>query len=135
MIDINGNNVAHLYPFIAAPRHSGVVGVDWTFAELNWATLRAYASWNYIGDRKGFVVEEERRGLTAIDGYGLLSARLMASDIRFGDKGTLDIALWGKNLLDKEYELTAINNLPQADRAVIWGDPRSVGIDFIYRYQ
>lgn len=52
-----------------------------------------------------------------------------------GSEGTLDIALWGKNLLDEEYELTAIDNLPQADRAVTWGDPRSLGIDFVYRFR
>jgi iron complex outermembrane receptor protein len=134
VIDINGDNVASLYPFIAAPPHSGVLFADWTVAHLGWGELRAYSSWNYIGDRTGFVIAEERRGLTAIDGYGLLNARLMANGIRFGNRGSLDIALWGKNLLDEEYELTAIDNLPQADRAVIWGDPRTIGIDLIYRY-
>jgi len=135
VMDIDGNNVAHLYPFISAPRHSGVVFADWTVAQPSWGELRAYASWNYIGDRTGFVITEERRGLTAIDGYGLFNLRLMANNIRFGERGTLDVALWGKNLLDKEYELTAIDNLPQADRAVLWGDPRSVGMDFVYRFE
>lgn len=135
VIDINGNNVAHLYPFIAAPPHSGVLFADWTVARPAWGELRAYASWNYIGERTGFVIAEERRGLTEIDGYGLLNARLMASGIRVGGQGTLDVALWGKNLLDKEFELTAIDNLPQADRAVIWGEPRAIGMDFIYRFR
>src|SRR3546814_12858137 len=31
VIDVDGNNVASLYPFIAAPKHSGVATVDWTF--------------------------------------------------------------------------------------------------------
>jgi len=135
VIDVEGNNVADLYPFIAAPPHSGVLFVDWTVAQTAWAELRAYASWNYIGDRKGFVITEERRGLTRIEGYGLFNARLMASNIRAGDRGSIDIALWGKNLLDEEYELTAIDNLPQADRAVLWGDPRAFGLDFVYRFQ
>lgn len=135
VIDINGDNVAHLYPFIAAPPHSGVLFADWTLARPAWGELRAYASWNYIGDRNGFVITEERRGLTAIDGYGLFNARLMANGVRLGGEGTLDVALWGKNLLDEEYEQTAIDNLPQADRAVIWGEPRAIGIDFIYRYR
>ncbi len=135
VIDINGDNVAHLYPFIAAPQHSGVLFADWTVARPTWGDLRAYVSWNYIGERTGFVITEERRGLTVIDGYGLLNARLMANGIRMGARGTLDIALWGKNLLDKEYELTAIDNLPHADRAVIWGEPRAIGMDFIYRYR
>ncbi|WP_374680215.1 TonB-dependent receptor domain-containing protein, partial [Hydrocarboniphaga effusa] len=134
VIDVNGDNVANLYPFIAAPRHSGVLFGDWTIARPRWGELRAYVNWNYLGDRTGFVITEERRGLTAIDGYGLLNARMMANNIRMGRDGTLDIALWGKNLLDKEYELTAVDNLPHADRAVIWGEPRLLGIDFIYRF-
>jgi iron complex outermembrane recepter protein len=135
VIDVNGDNVAHLYPFISAPPHSGVGFVDWTVANFNWGDLRAYASWNYIGKRQGFVITEDRRGLTVIDGYGLLNARLMASGIRLGERSTLDLALWGKNLLDQEYELTAIDNLPQADRAVVWGEPRAIGFDLIYRFE
>lgn len=135
VIDVDGNNVANLYPFIAAPPHSGVLSGDWTFAEPEWGSLRAYLGWNYIGDRQGFVITEARRGLTSIDGYGQFNARLMANGLRVGSGGTLDIALWGKNLLDEEYELTAIDNLPQADRAVIWGEPRMIGMDFIYRYE
>ncbi|MEC9361979.1 MAG: TonB-dependent receptor [Pseudomonadota bacterium] len=135
VIDVDGNNVAHLYPFIAAPPHSGVLFADWTVADFDWGNLRAYASWNYVGDRTGFVITEERRGLTEIDGYGLLNARVMLNGLRMGNRGTLDLALWGKNLLDEEYELTAIDNLPQADRAVIWGEPRAIGFDLIYRYE
>jgi iron complex outermembrane recepter protein len=135
VIDVNGDNVAHLYPFISAPPHSGVAFADWNIARFGWGELRAYGSWNYIGRRQGFVITEARRGLTVIEGYGLLNARLMASGIRFGNRGALDLALWGKNLLDQEYEVTAIDNLPQADRAVLWGEPRAVGVDLIYRFE
>lgn len=135
IINIDGENEAHLYPFISAPPHSGVLFADWTIANFSWGDLRAYVNWNYLGDRKGFVVTEDRRGKTAIDGYGLLNARLMLNQIRIGNSGTLDIALWGKNLLDEEYELTAIAPLPQTDRGVIWGEPRLLGLDFIYRYE
>lgn len=135
IININGENEAHLYPFISAPPHSGVLFADWTIASTHWGNLRAYVNWNYLGDRKGFVITEDRRGKTAIDGYGLLNARLMLNQIRIGNSGTLDIALWGKNLLDEEYELTAIAPLPQTDRGVIWGEPRLLGLDFIYRYE
>ena len=135
IINIDGENEAHLYPFISAPPHSGVLYADWTVANLGWGDLRAYVNWNYLGDRKGFVITEDRRGKTAIDGYGLLNARLMLNQIRIGNSGTLDIALWGKNLLDEEYELTAIAPLPQTDRGVIWGEPRLLGLDFIYRYE
>ena len=72
---------------------------------------------------------------TSIPAYGLWNARLVAGNLRVGGRGTLDVALWGRNLADEEYPLIAIDNVPQSDRAVVWGEPRSVGVDLIYRYQ
>lgn len=135
VIDRSGNNVAHLYPFPSAPRHSGVVAVDWTFLRRGWGELRGYGSYNYVSERQGQVITEERRGLTSIPAYGLWNARLVAGKLRVGGRGTLDVALWGRNLADEEYPLIAIDNVPQSDRAVVWGEPRSVGVDLIYRYQ
>ncbi|WP_043112118.1 TonB-dependent receptor [Solimonas flava] len=135
VIDINGNNVAKLYPFIAAPRHSGVGTIDWTFLQRGWGNLRAYVNYQYTGDRQGFVITEDKRGLTAINGYGVWNARLTAADLRLGADNALDVSLWGRNLADKEYPLTAVDNLPHADRAVVWGDPRAFGIDLVYRYR
>lgn len=134
VLDINGNNVANLYPFIAAPPHSYVGTVDWTFLQRGWGNLRAYLSYQYVGDRQGFVITEDKRGLTAIDGYGLYNARITAGELPLG-KGRLDLSAWGRNLADREYPLTAIDNLPHADRAVIWGEPRAFGVDLIYRFQ
>ena len=134
VLDINGSNVANLYPFIAAPPHSYVGTVDWTFLQRGWGNLRAYLSYQYVGDRQGFVITEDKRGLTAIDGYGLYNARITAGELPLG-KGRLDLSAWGRNLADREYPLTAIDNLPHADRAVIWGEPRAFGLDLIYRFQ
>ena len=41
----------------------------------------------------------------------------------------------GVFLVARVYPLMAIDNLPQADRAVVWGEPRSVGLELIYRYR
>lgn len=135
VIDVDGNNVANLYPFIAAPKHSGVATVDWTFLRRGWGNLRAYLNWQYSGDRQGFVVTEDKRGLTAIDGHSIWNARLTASDLDIGAHGSFEVSLWGRNLADKEYPAAAVDNLPQADRAVVWGEPRSFGLDLIYRYR
>ncbi len=135
VIDPSGANVADLYPFQSAPRHSGVVALDWTLLRRGWGELRAHGSYHYTAERKGNAITEERRGLTALPAYGLWSARLSAADLRIGTQGTLDIALWGRNLADAHYPLMAIDNLPQADRAVVWGEPRALGLDFIYRYR
>lgn len=135
VLDLEGNNVAALYPFIAAPRSSLVASLDWTFLQNQWASWRAYLNYQYSGWRQGFVITEDKRGLTAIDGYGLLNARLAASEIPVSARSQLEVSLWGRNLTDKEYPLTAVDNLPQADRAVVWGEPRAFGLELSYRYR
>ena len=49
--------------------------------------------------------------------------------------GNWTFAAWGKNLQDSDYEAFTLDNLPQATRAVIWGDARSYGLDITYRYE
>jgi iron complex outermembrane receptor protein len=134
VINQEGENDAHLFPFYSAPPYTGVGAVDWTAWELGWGALRAYASYNYVGERGGLVITEPRRGLTHLPAYGLANARLMLQGIALGDRGTLDVALWGRNLADRKYVISAIDNVPHADRAVIWGEPRTLGLEFIYRF-
>ena len=67
------------------------------------------------------------------DTYGLVNARISLSEIE-AFSGQWEIAAWGKNLGDTDYEAFTMDNLPQASRAVIWGDGRSYGIDLVYRF-
>lgn len=127
--DFDGSNVAHLFPFNYAPRHSGTVAVDWTALRSGWGELRAHLNYHFISERQGLVIAEERRGLTRIPAYGLYSGRLGLKN----DSGW-ELALWGKNLADEVYPVMAIDNVPQADRAVVWGEPRSYGLDVIFRF-
>jgi iron complex outermembrane recepter protein len=135
VIDPSGNNVADLYPFTSAPRHSGVLALDWTAWRGGWGALRAFVSYNYTAERQGQVITEDRRGLSSIPAYGLFNARLTAANLRVGQHGTLDIAVQARNLADKAYPVIAIDNVPHADRAVVWGDPRYVGLELVYRYR
>jgi len=130
----NGQNEAHLYPFYSAPPYSGVASADWTFWNLGWAELRGYLSWNYVGERAGLGISEERIGLTRLPAYGLFNGRLMLQGLNLEGIGALDFALWGRNLADEDYVISAIDNVPHSDRAVIWGEPRTLGLDAIYRF-
>jgi len=58
----------------------------------------------------------------------------MLQGLALEDIGAFELALWGRNLADEVYEISAIDNLPQSDRAVVWGEPRTAGLDVIYRF-
>ncbi|MGV1683809.1 TonB-dependent receptor [Sphingopyxis sp. NJF-3] len=70
--------------------------------------------------------------LARMPSYGLLDGRLALAGIELGGGTTAEIALWGKNLTDKEYKVSAINlsilTLSQ------YGDPRSFGGELRIRF-
>ncbi len=131
--EVSGENVARFYPFPSAPPQSWVAAIDWQFLQRDWGQLRAYLSYNYTGERIGVVITEERRGLNTIPAYGLINTRLTLSGLRLAG-GELELALWGRNLSDKVYPIMAIDNTPQTDRGVVWGEPLNVGLDMVYRF-
>ena len=135
VLDLDGNNVADRYPFVSAPMHSGNVSADWTFLKRRWGNLRAYLNYSYIGLRQGSASLADFRDGAQVPAYGLLTGQIGATAVKLGRKAQLDIALFGRNLLDKEYVVIAIDNTPQSDRSVVFGEPRSVGLNLIYRYR
>ena len=70
--------------------------------------------------------------LSNMPSYGLLDGRIALTDIELGGGTTAEVALWGKNLTDKEYLVSAINlgilTLSQ------FGDPRSFGGELRIRF-
>lgn len=133
IIDINGDNVASRYQFPSAPEHSFTLSSDWTVAQRDWGKLALHAAYQYMDERLGGA--NVGRPVQLRD-YGVINLRLMAQDLRLAraQAGNFDLALWIKNLSDEAYEINAIENLPHADRAVLWGEPRSFGLDFRYRW-
>ena len=70
--------------------------------------------------------------LSKMPSYGLLDGRIALTDIELGGSTTAEVALWGKNLTDNEYLVSAINlgilTLSQ------FGDPRSFGGELRIRF-
>jgi iron complex outermembrane receptor protein len=114
-------------PFPYAPEHSYSLVANYTFGALSFGVLSANASYSYTGDRG------EDSLTTYRDAYQLINARVSLSEIE-ALGGQWEIAAWGKNIADQDYEAFALDNLPQANRAVIWGDGRSYGVDVVYRF-
>ncbi len=127
-----GADVTDSFVFSSAPEHSYTAAADFTLAEWSWGRLGLNLSYNYMDNRAG-TNRRETSERVFLEDYDLVNARLGLYDMTlFG--GNLNVAAWGKNLADTEYVVNAIDNLPHADRAVIWGEPRSYGVDVIYNY-
>ncbi|WP_165787178.1 TonB-dependent receptor [Pseudohalioglobus lutimaris] len=114
------------FGFSNAPEHSASLNLDYRFPAMKLGTLSANINYTYTDARD---VDTSNY----IDAYDLLGARLTFSDIELA-AGELSLALWVANALDEEYVTFTIDNLPHASRAVLWGEPRSWGIDLKYSY-
>ncbi|MBD2858103.1 TonB-dependent receptor [Spongiibacter sp. KMU-158] len=120
--------------FPSAPEHSFTFGMDWSVASWSFGNLSLNMDYNYVGKRKGLMIKG-REGFSELGDLGLLNGRISLRDVNLSKSGTmLNVAFWGKNILDEEYEIHALDNLPQADRAVLWGEPRSYGLDLTIEF-
>lgn len=116
-----GINIAPQFPFVQAPKHSLSGAVDYNFPETPIGKLSANVSYAFVD--KQFSQSGDARYI--IPDYGLLDARLTLADIPVLHSG-LKVALWGKNLTDKEYYITHFNSfVPGAQ----FGTPRTYGMD------
>jgi iron complex outermembrane receptor protein len=113
--------------FPNAPKNTYSFVAGYTFPPTSIGTVNANASYNFVDKR------DTHSETTFRDAYDLVNARIALSDIP-GLGGRWEVAAWGKNLMDNNYEAFTLDNLPQASRAVIWGDGRSYGVDITYRY-
>ena len=110
-----------------APKNTYSFVAGYTFPATSIGVVNANASYNFVDKRN---VESDT---TYRDAYDLINARVALAEIP-GPGGQWEVALWGKNLADNNYEAFTLDNLPQASRAVIWGDGRSYGLDVTFRY-
>jgi iron complex outermembrane receptor protein len=127
-----GENVADQFVFSSAPENAYTATLDWTITEGDFGVVEATMSYNFMDSRNGGPLTAKVKNVE-LESFGLLNGRLGLSAIpAFG--GTASVAFWLKNILDEEYVINAFDHLPQAQRAGIWGDPRTYGIDVIIRF-
>ncbi len=122
------------FQFISAPTHTYNLNALYTFAPFTFGTLSASMNYSYVDDRDANY-EGNFRENAAVPDFALLDARLELADIPAWNTGNFKIALWGKNLTDKEYLLDAVATIPGSDRTVWFGEPRSLGVDLMYQFE
>ncbi len=68
------------------------------------------------------------------DGYWLFDASLSVSEIQLGERSTVRVTLWGRNLLDEEYLQSGIDFGALGLAGGIFGPPRTFGLTAVHEY-
>lgn len=145
-----GNNVSDLFALPYAPRHKLNLAADYTFFRFNGGSLAAHLDYQfqspiYTTATAGSAVPGH--DYVKIPSYGVLNGRLILElNLPRGDE--VQIAVWGRNLTDKEYPVQVVGGgnaiattgplgvvgAGYVNAAKIWSEPASFGVDISYRY-
>nr|WP_246864418.1 TonB-dependent receptor [Spongiibacter thalassae] len=131
---INGQDLSDT-PFIYSPEMTYGVSADYDIPMSGDKLLNLNVNYAYKDDMYALALKDpelndeenrELRDTAKMDGYGLLNLRLALS---FG-KSDVEVALWGRNVLDKEYEtrLLPLENTPLGITSYQPGAPRTFGV-------
>lgn len=121
------------YELPSAPQSTYTADVEYTLPPLAIGTLLVNLNYSWRDD----VVTTApiyQTPYARIDSYGLLNGRITLREIPLFERGELRIALWGKNLTDKEYLVDVVGSFPWSEAVGAFGEPRSYGVDMIYEY-
>jgi iron complex outermembrane receptor protein len=111
-------------PLFNTPEWKYNLSAEYSFNEMSFGTLSALVTYDYR-DEELAAGSSDPTDLKP--DYGLLGARLSLSNIPV-PTGELNLALWGKNLADEDYEV--YHNFG----SVIYGEPRSYGVSLRYQF-
>jgi iron complex outermembrane receptor protein len=129
-----GADIAKEFVLPYAPEHAYSINANYQFpaTALGALDLNVNYSWqNDVYMSAGTTSNPAVKEYWEVEAYGLLDARLNLT-VENISQGELRIALWGKNLQNKNY--AAHRFTAGAGSAVAWAEPRSYGVDFIYEY-
>ncbi len=122
-----GNNIAAQRHLPNSPKGQAGAGLRYDGARMSYGKLTASLDYKW---QSAFYAGPAHDTYTK--GYGLWDGRIQLGDIRL-PQGTLRVAVWGKNLADKEYR-RATTNLGGGGLSAQYGERRTLGVDVIYDY-
>ena len=122
--------------FEFTPRNSYNLSLNYTFPRFtDNGSLRARLDWS---GQSSMYVTPKISGNSDLkqETYDVLNARIAFEDVAVGDN-SLGVALWVKNLNDEEYKIGGYE-VPGGAMGSVgssqWAEPRTYGLDIIYRY-
>ena len=109
----------------------GALIVEYEFAPKNYGQLSLRVESTWVDERS---FNPQLNLYDTADPYSLLNARATLADIPAGRDGYLSIAVWGKNLLDKEYANFGVDFGSLGFTTTNFGDPLTYGLDITYTF-
>ncbi|MFN8625691.1 MAG: OmpA family protein [Candidatus Binatia bacterium] len=128
-------SVADQRAFPHSPKNQATVGLTYTAPPTTTGTFSAHLD-VYWQDKVVFVANNQTAGSQADEGwaYALVNGRLAYAGIPL-QKGSLDVAVFSRNLLDRKYRSYGIDFGPALGYAGnVYGDPRTFGVQLTYNY-
>lgn len=128
-----------------SPENSLSLGVDWQIAQTGYGLWALNVNYSYLDEYVPYF-DPDQNAASEIDSRSLLNARLALTDMPVGDAGSLEIALWGRNLTDEDYRINTIpfggvdqRVDPNGGSGVGWttsyfGDPLTYGVDITFNF-
>ncbi|MFN8624743.1 MAG: TonB-dependent receptor [Candidatus Binatia bacterium] len=121
--------------FAWSPKNQLTVGLTYTSPPTASGVFSAHLE-TYWQDKVVFIVNNQTPGAQADEGwaYALLNGRLQLSDIPL-QRGSLDIAVFARNLLDRKYRSMGIDfGAALGFAGNMYGDPRTFGLQLTYNF-
>lgn len=107
---------------------SAALAMSWTLAEFDFGNLTLHTDY-VMNDEFQFSLIDDSM---IADSYSLLNARLTLSDIQVGDRSSLKVSAFGRNITDEEYVVHGANMGFYEVRT--YGSPAIYGIDVTFDF-
>lgn len=131
--EVKGDD-ADLYDLPNSPENSMAANISWRIAELSAGTLQFDADYSWRDD--SFTGGRIQPG-DDIDAYGVGNLRLALDGEDWIGQGNYNVALWVRNVGDEEYLTDTFGSFAgiHATQIGAYGEPRTYGLDLIYRFR
>lgn len=115
-----------------APENTGALAVEYLLNPRPWGQLSFRVDGTYRSEAQAanpqlFLYEK-------LNAHALLNARATWSQIPVAGDGRLSVALWGRNLTNKEHHMMALDLGILGYAFHTWAELRSYGVDLVYEF-
>jgi iron complex outermembrane receptor protein len=131
---VTGADVTSEFSLPYAPKNAYNLALNYTYPNFSFGTVDAFVEYSWQDESFTTAgttsIPSVKQDWTRGD-YGLLNARIALTLDSLGI-GDVQLAFWGKNLQDENYE--AHRFTAGAGAAIAWAAPRTYGLDIIYEF-